>query len=282
MRNHALPTQTTIAAGIILGALGLAVNWLNPSLFFGVNIFFGSFFVMLALLRYGTGAGVLAAALAGIFGVVSWHNPWGALIGVGEALIVGLMLRRSRNIVLLDTLYWFCLGMPLFLLYRVLIQTDLSLAILLTLKNGVNGIFNALAAALLLHTGQSFAALQAPRRATPAISPRPRNIHGGGHPHSRHLLRRPRDPAGHNRGRAAGPPAAAHHHEPHPADHRNLARREDPRRPDPGIPGRGPPGCPRHIHPEAGRTDEAAVAPLCEDVGPEQQSRLRGIRPGGG
>lgn len=151
MNDHTASKMKTIAAALLLGALGLAVNWLNPSLFFGVNIFFGSFFVMLALLRYGTGAGVLAAALAGIFGVVSWHNPWGALIGVGEALVVGLMLRRSRNIVLLDTLYWFCLGMPLFLLYRLLMQTDLSLAILLTLKNGVSGIFNALAAALLLH-----------------------------------------------------------------------------------------------------------------------------------
>ncbi|CAG0959742.1 two-component system, OmpR family, sensor histidine kinase KdpD [Geobacteraceae bacterium] len=148
MHIHATLKMKTIAA-LLLGALGFAVNWLNPTLFFGVNIFFGSFFVMLALLRYGPGAGVLAAALAGGYSAIYWHNPLGMLVWVGEALVVGLMLRRSRNVVLLDTLYWFCLGMPFFLLYHVLHQTELSLAILLTLKHGVNGIFNALAAALL-------------------------------------------------------------------------------------------------------------------------------------
>lgn len=151
MQLHAVPTHTSIAAGILFGVLGFAVNWLNPSLFFGVNIFFGSFFVMIALLRFGTGAGVLAATLAASYSMLYWQTPLGVMVWVGEALAVGLMLRRSRNVVLLDTLFWFCLGMPMFLLYQVLTQTELSLAILLTLKHGINGIFNALSAALLLH-----------------------------------------------------------------------------------------------------------------------------------
>ncbi|MBT1074047.1 sensor histidine kinase [Geobacter grbiciae] len=150
-RNLTVSTRITIASGIIFGTLGFAANWLNPSLFFGVNIFFGSFFVMLALFRYGTGAGVLAAALAASYALIFWHSPLGVLVWVGEALVVGRMLRRSRNIAFLDTLYWFCLGMPFYLLYHVASQTDLPLAVLLTLKHGVNGIFNALAAALLLH-----------------------------------------------------------------------------------------------------------------------------------
>ncbi|RNC72173.1 MAG: histidine kinase [Desulfuromonadales bacterium] len=144
--------RTTITAALLLGGLGFAGNWLNPVLFFSVNIFFGSFFTMVALLRYGTGAGVLSAAIAGSYTWIFWHHPWGLVIFVGEALFVGRMLRRSRNIVLLDTLYWFCIGMPLALLYRhLLLHTDLSLTTLLVLKQGINGIFNALAAALLLH-----------------------------------------------------------------------------------------------------------------------------------
>uniref|UniRef100_A0A831U161 histidine kinase n=1 Tax=Geobacter metallireducens TaxID=28232 RepID=A0A831U161_GEOME len=167
MGIHTAPTQTAITAGILLGALGFAVNWLNPALFFGVNIFFGSFFVMVALFRHGTGAGVLAAALAASYSLFYWHNPTGMVIWVSEALAVGLMLRRSRNVVLLDTLYWFCFGMPLFLLYHVLAQTDLSLAILLTLKHGVNGIFNALAAALVLHLANLSQPLRRPGEQPP-------------------------------------------------------------------------------------------------------------------
>lgn len=167
MRIDAIPTHTAITAGILFGALGFAVNWLNPSLFFGVNLFFGPFFVMVALFRYGTGAGVLAAALAASYSVLFWHTPLGMIVWVGEAVAVGLMLRRSRNIVLLDTLYWFCFGMPLFLLYHVLAQTDLSLAILLTLKHGVNGIFNALVAALVLHLANLSKPLRRPGEQPP-------------------------------------------------------------------------------------------------------------------
>jgi len=163
------PTDTAIAAGILLGALGFAVNWLNPSLFFGVNIFFGSFFVMVALLRHGTGPGVLAAALAASYSLLYWHTPVGMVVWGGEALAVGLMLRRSRNVVLLDTLYWFCFGMPLFLLYHVLAQTELSLAILLALKHGVNGIFNALAAALVLHLANLSKPLRRPGEQPPRL-----------------------------------------------------------------------------------------------------------------
>lgn len=167
MRIDVVPARTTIASGIVFGTLGFAVNWLNPSLFFGVNIFFGSFFVMVALLRYGTGAGVLAAALAASYSLLYWHTPLGMVVWVGEAMAVGLMLRRSRNIVLLDTLYWFCLGMPFYLLYHVVAQTDLALATLLTLKHGVNGIFNALAATLLFQLANLSQSLRRPGEPSP-------------------------------------------------------------------------------------------------------------------
>ncbi len=169
MQNHAVSKYTTISSGILLGAIGYVVNWLNPPLFFGVNIFFGSFFVMLALFRYGTGAGVLAAALAGSYSLIAWHHPLGILIAVSEALAVGLMLRRSRNIVLLDTLYWFCLGMPFYLLYHVVAQTDLALATLLTLKHGVNGIFNALAATLLFQFANLSQSFRRPGEPSPSF-----------------------------------------------------------------------------------------------------------------
>jgi signal transduction histidine kinase/cell division protein FtsL len=152
MHTPAISKRTTVSAALAFGALGLAGNWLSLHLFFNINIYFGSLFVMVALLRYGTRAGVLAAAIAGSYTWAAWHHPWTLVILVGEAWFVGRMLKRSQNLVFLDTLYWFCIGMPLTELYQYfLLHTDLSLATLLTLKQGVNGILNALFAALLLH-----------------------------------------------------------------------------------------------------------------------------------
>ena len=152
MHTPAISKRTTVTAALVLGALGFAGNWLSLHLFFNINIYFGSLFVMVALLRYGTRAGVLAAVIAGSYTWALWHHPWTLVILVGEAWFVGRMLKRSRNIVFLDTIYWFCIGMPLTQLYQsFLLHTDLSLATLLTLNHGVNGILNALFAALLLH-----------------------------------------------------------------------------------------------------------------------------------
>jgi signal transduction histidine kinase len=152
MHTPAISKRTTVSAALVLGALGFAGNCLYFHLFFNINIYFGSLFVMIALLRYGTRAGVLAAAIAGSYTWIFWHHPWLLVILVGEAWFVGRMLKKSKNIVFLDTLYWLCIGIPLNQFYQYfLLNNDLSLATLLTLKNGVNGILNALFAAILLH-----------------------------------------------------------------------------------------------------------------------------------
>ncbi|AJE04623.1 histidine kinase [Geobacter pickeringii] len=152
MHSVSSPFKELFIPALLLGALGFAVNWLNPPLFFGVNALFGSLFVMIALLRYGTGAGIMAGFIAGSYTWIFWGHPWGLMVFLGEAWFVGRMLRRSRNVILLDTLYWLCIGIPFVLSYRfLLLHSDLSLSLLLALKVGVNDICNTVTAALLLH-----------------------------------------------------------------------------------------------------------------------------------
>lgn len=152
MRNQLDSRMTTVFVVLSLGAIGFAGNWLSFNIFYDIHFHFGSLFSMLALLRYGTGAGILAAALAGSYTWVSWQHPWMLLILVGEAWCVGRLQRQSQNIVLLDTLYWLCIGIPATLLYQhFLLHAEPSLSILVALKQGINGVFNALGAALLLY-----------------------------------------------------------------------------------------------------------------------------------
>jgi PAS domain S-box-containing protein len=146
-RRHA------ILAGLFLGLLGFLGNQLDLELFFGIKLFFGSAIIILALVYFGTSTGLLAAALAGSATWLTLHHPWAALLLFVEALFIAYGLRRSSNIVLIDTIYWLFVGIPITLLYQwFLVHNSGDIAIMLALKNSVNGIFNALAAALIVET----------------------------------------------------------------------------------------------------------------------------------
>ena len=161
--NQPASCKHRLLIGLLLGGLGFAANWLPLPLFYSLDLYFGTLFVMLALLRCGRGAGVLAAALVGSSTLLLWHHPWALLIFLVEAWFVGTMLRRTQNIVMVDTLFWLFGGIPLVLLYQLFLRnTTFSLALLLTLKQGVNGILNATVAALLLALASMIPAFRSP------------------------------------------------------------------------------------------------------------------------
>lgn len=57
---------------------------------------------------------MLAAVIASMHTYFLWHHPYVAIILIGEALFVGLLLRRQRqNLLLLDGIYWLCISIPL-------------------------------------------------------------------------------------------------------------------------------------------------------------------------
>jgi PAS domain S-box-containing protein len=146
--------QRQILFGIIFGLLGFGANWFKLELFFGVDFLFGSVFVMLAMLLYGGISGVIAGVIAALCTWLHWHHPWAIVSFSGEALFVAWWLRtRSRELVIPAILYWLCLGAPfLWFSYHHLLGMAVQPTILVVLKQGINGIVNALAATVAVQT----------------------------------------------------------------------------------------------------------------------------------
>ncbi|EAZ90892.1 ATP-binding protein [Crocosphaera chwakensis] len=133
---------------LLIGVLG---NYYKLSLFFGVDFLFGSIAVLIVVYCYGIFWGTLAGMLAGSITFYLWGHPYAMIIATLEAAFIALWSRRQRNFVLLDGIYWVLLGMPLVgLFYGLILPVSASGTLLIALKQGLNGIFNALIANLLI------------------------------------------------------------------------------------------------------------------------------------
>lgn len=142
--------KSLIALLVLLLAV-IAGNYFKLSLFFGVDFLFGSIAVLIIIYLFGTGWGVFAACITGIQTILLLNHPYAAIVYICEALFVGLLLRRQQqNILLLDTLYWLLIGMPLiWLLSSIFLHLEFREILLIMLKQAVNGICNALIATLI-------------------------------------------------------------------------------------------------------------------------------------
>jgi signal transduction histidine kinase/DNA-binding NarL/FixJ family response regulator len=128
---------------IILGILG---NHFKFQLFLNVDFIFGSIFAFIILHRFGPLAGVLSGALIGGYSYILWNHPYAVIIFTAEAAFVAFLSRRykSENYILLDTLYWLTIGMPLvYLFYRGFMALSPDGTLLIMLKQAMNGVFNA-------------------------------------------------------------------------------------------------------------------------------------------
>ncbi|MGN7611051.1 ATP-binding protein [Magnetococcales bacterium HHB-1] len=139
----------------VLALLSVGGNYFNITLFFGVNFIFGSIATLIAVQRLGVIPGTLIAAIGGGFTFFLWGHPYAAIIFTIEGFVVGLLMRHLspslKQLALADILYWLFLGAPLVLFfYNQTMDMDLSQARLIALKQPVNGILNALLAAIIL------------------------------------------------------------------------------------------------------------------------------------
>jgi signal transduction histidine kinase/FixJ family two-component response regulator len=159
MRSHLANAFTdstdrrrSLIALILLAIVGYAGNCFPIPIVYSVDFIFGSIATSIAVRLYGTNWGVLVAAIVSLHTLVLWKHPYAIFIFTAEALWVGWGLRhKSQNLLLLDTLYWGFLGIPLvWLFYGGILGFETSSVWLVALKQGVNGIFNALIASLLL------------------------------------------------------------------------------------------------------------------------------------
>ncbi|GGG08281.1 EAL domain-containing protein [Paenibacillus abyssi] len=133
---------------IVLAYLG---NVVNLSLFFGVNFLFGSIFVLLILKLYGFKWALIGSIIANSYTLLLWNHPYAMVIFVLETIFIGLLYRKKiNNIVLLTALFWVFLGMPaVWFTYHDALNMNATATLTVMLKDAVNGIFNALLAALI-------------------------------------------------------------------------------------------------------------------------------------
>jgi signal transduction histidine kinase/ActR/RegA family two-component response regulator len=138
-----------LIALIISGFVG---NYFPVSLFFGADFLFGSIPVLIVLYFFGLRWGMLAAVAAHSYTYFLWGHPYGFVNFVGEALFVGLFLRKgNRNLLGLVGLFWLTIGMPLvWIEHGVIMQMGATTTAFIMLKQATNGIFNALLATLAI------------------------------------------------------------------------------------------------------------------------------------
>ena len=137
----------------VLFLLGFLGNYYSLPLFFGADFLFGSIAVLLILYYYGLFWGLLAAIVVNSYTYFLWGHPYGFIMFVLEALFVGYLLRSGRrNLLLLDGLFWLLIGFPLnWIFYYVLMHMGAVTTGFVMLKQGINGIFNALLACLAIN-----------------------------------------------------------------------------------------------------------------------------------
>lgn len=136
----------------VLVLLGLLGNIFNIPMFFGIYQIFGSIFVLLAIGIFGSFWGLLVAICVHSYLIVLWGHIYAPITFIIEAIVVAVLLhRRTENIFIADALFWFFIGIPMiWLLYFYFLDTPFLQTLLLSLKQPVNGLFNALVATLLL------------------------------------------------------------------------------------------------------------------------------------
>lgn len=143
--------RSALGLGLLLAGsyVGNLARW---TLFFNIDFIFGSIAVWLVVYFYGVRWGTLAGCIGGICTYFLWLHPYTAITFTCEALVVGWLLHRTRqNLVLLTGIFWLLIGMPLvWLFYAIILHVDPAQAQIILLKQPVNGIFNALIANLLI------------------------------------------------------------------------------------------------------------------------------------
>jgi diguanylate cyclase (GGDEF)-like protein/PAS domain S-box-containing protein len=136
----------------LLATLAILGNFFSVSIFYGVDLIFGSVFVFIAVALLG-GLPTLCVAIAGgLFTWTLWDHPYALLVFVAEGSFVFWLNRRlGKSLFLADGLFWLCIGIPLTVLfYSQALKLSMEASALIALKQSINGIFNVLIAGLVL------------------------------------------------------------------------------------------------------------------------------------
>ena len=149
MRNYF--NQRTLISTMLLSLFAVIGNYASYPLFYSVSFIFGSIAAIYAAIAMGRAPATLIAFIGSTYTIYLWGHPYAVIIFTLEVFWVATFIKRhSSHIVLIDVAYWVLLGIPLvFLFYTQLINLPYNAAILISLKQTLNGIFNTLIASFI-------------------------------------------------------------------------------------------------------------------------------------
>ncbi len=138
---------------LLLTILAYLGNYFYLSLFFGIHFLFGSIALWLIVWLYGLRWGILASVIASWHTFFLWGHPYAIIIFTLEITIVSCFWKeKNSNLIILDSLYWLMIGMPLvWLFYRGLMSISNISTLLIVLKQPINGLMNSLIASLIIN-----------------------------------------------------------------------------------------------------------------------------------
>lgn len=152
MNRFASTPYRALIGGVVLGLVGLLLNWLLPiEVYFKLSFLLGSICALLALDLLGLRIGLLVGLLAASGTLLLWGQPFPFVVLSIEIVVIGLLHRRLQNLMAAACLYWLLLGGPALVgMYHLQMKVELTASLLYALKFAVNGVLNALLASLLL------------------------------------------------------------------------------------------------------------------------------------
>jgi len=137
---------------ILLIVLGIMGNYFEVKFLKGVDFIFGSIFVLLILYFYGLKWSFFASLIVNSYTYYLWNHPYGIILFTLEIVFIAVIQKRKiGNVILLDSIFWILIGMPLtILIYHRILNLNIYDSYLIALNKGINGILNAFIANLLV------------------------------------------------------------------------------------------------------------------------------------
>lgn len=137
---------------IVLLCGAVTANYFRLPLYSKLDMLFGSIFTMIIIQLFGFRLGLLSAVLSGAFSWFVFNHHFSGINFICEAAVVGYLLhRRGKELVFLSAMYWILIGMPMAYAYFTFFRPlENDMALLIMFKQGTNGIFNTLAAKMIV------------------------------------------------------------------------------------------------------------------------------------
>jgi diguanylate cyclase (GGDEF)-like protein/PAS domain S-box-containing protein len=147
--NH---QATMLSLTALLATLAFLGNVFSISLFYGIDLIFGSVFVFIAVAYLGGLPTFLVAIAGGLYTWMLWDHPYAMVVVATEAVFVYWLNRRmGKSLLMADGLFWLFIGVPMVILfYSQALALSLEASALVALKQCINGIFNVVIAGLIL------------------------------------------------------------------------------------------------------------------------------------